>query len=317
MRCRPLQFGLSLTLALLCLCVAGSAAAQQEPDTPLAISEVAPGVYVHVGKLDDWVPRTGGDIANLAFIVGSRCIAVIDTGGTPLLGRRWRATIERTSALPICYVINTHAHPDHVLGNAAFVAAGTQFVGAARLPAALAAREPFFLNALQRDFGITMKHDEVVYPTVQVDGRRELDLGGRVLSLQSWQTAHTDNDLTVDDRITHTLFTGDLLFVQHLPVVDGNLRGWLATMQDMAKIDAQRAVPGHGPASVEWPAALQAQQTYLETLRREVRTALKARKTLAQTVHSVGSEATTGWKLAEQFHRRNVTAAYAELEWED
>jgi quinoprotein relay system zinc metallohydrolase 2 len=267
--------------------------------------------------LGAWLPSNGGDIANLGFVVGSRCVAVIDSGGTPQLGQRWRAAIERTTRLPICFVIDTHAHPDHVLGNAAFAGPATRFVASAKFNAALTAREPYFLKALARDFGITVAHDAMVYPTLAVDGIRELDLGERVLVLQAWPTAHTDNDLTVYDRRTRTLFASDLLFARHIPVVDGNLRGWLAVMRDLAAIDAARVVPGHGPISDDWPAALKPQQEYLEALRRETRAALKAGKTLPQAVDSVGIAAASHWQLADRFHRRNVTAAFAELEWED
>ena len=284
---------------------------------PLAVIEVAPGVYVHTGVIDDWLPSNGGDIANLGFVVGSRCVAVIDTGGTPLLGVRWRAAIERTTRLPICVVIDTHAHPDHVLGNAAFAAADTRFVASAKFNAAMSAREPYFLRALARDFGIAVAHDAVVYPTVAVDGTREFDLGDRVLVAQTWPTAHTDNDLTVYDRQTRTLFASDLLFVQHLPVVDGSLRGWLAAMQQLTKIDATLVVPGHGPTQPGGPDAWRPQQEYLEILLRETRAALKSHQTLSQAVDSVGIQAASRWQLAERFHRRNVTAAFAELEWED
>ena len=283
----------------------------------LDVTEVAPGVYVHTGVIDDWLPSNGGDIANLGFVVGSRCVAVIDTGGTPLLGVRWRAAIERTTRLPICVVIHTHAHPDHVLGNAAFAAADTRFVASAKFNAAMSAREPYFLRALARDFGIAVAHDAVVYPTVAVDDTREFDLGDRVLVAQTWPTAHTDNDLTVYDRQTRTLFASDLLFVQHLPVVDGSLRGWLAAMQQLTKIDATLVVPGHGPTRPGGPDAWRPQQEYLETLLRETRAALKSHQTLSQAVDSVGIQAASRWQLAERFHRRNVTAAFAELEWED
>lgn len=295
-----------------------SAAAQSAVDTaPLDVSEVAPGVYVHAGALEDWLPANGGDIANLGFIVGSRCVAVIDTGGTPQLGVRWRAAIERTTRLPICFVIDTHAHPDHVLGNAAFVGPDTRFVASAKFNAAMAAREPYFLRALSRDFGVELAHEAVVYPTIGVDGTRELDLGDRVVVVQTWPTAHTDNDLTVYDRKSRTLFTSDLLFVEHIPVVDGSLRGWLDTMQRLAKVDAALIVPGHGPAQAGGPGAWRPQQAYLEALLHETRAALKSRKTLSQAVDSVGVEAASRWQLVERFHRRNVTAAFAELEWED
>jgi quinoprotein relay system zinc metallohydrolase 2 len=305
--------------ALLLVALLPVAALAQEAGAPapLALSEVAPGVHVHAGRIDDWQPGNGGDIANLGLVVGSRCAAVIDSGGTPELGRRWRAAIEGTTRLPICFVIVTHAHPDHVLGSAAFTGPDTRFVASAKFNAALAARAPYFLNALERDFGVKAAPGAVVYSTVSVDATRELDLGDRVLVLQAWPTAHTDNDLTVYDRRSRTLFASDLLFAQHIPVVDGNLRGWLRVMPQLAAIDAARVVPGHGPVSGDWPATLQPQQAYLEALLRETRAALKARKTLSQAVDSVGTAAASGWQLAERFHRRNVTAAFAELEWED
>ena len=305
--------------ALLVAALLPAAAPAQDAGAPmpLALSEVAPGVHVHTGQVDDWQPGNGGDIANLGLIVGSRCAAVIDSGGTPELGRRWRAAIERATRVPVCFVILTHAHPDHVLGSDAFTGPDTRFVASAKFNAALAARAPYFLNALARDFGVKAAPDAIVYSSIAVDGTRELDLGERVLVLQAWPTAHTDNDLTVYDRRSRTLFASDLLFAQHLPVVDGNLRGWLRVMPQLAAIDAARVVPGHGPVSPDWPGALQPQQAYLEALLRETRAALKARKTLAEAVDSVGSAAASGWKLVERFHRRNVTAAFAELEWED
>jgi len=295
---------------------ASTAQAGADP-APLAVTEVAPGVHVHTGLVEDWVPANGGDIANLSFVVGSHCVAVIDTGGTPQLGARWRATVERATRLPICFVFDTHAHPDHVLGNAAFAGPDTRFVASAKFNAAMAARAPYFLRALERDFGIRMAPDTVVYPTVAVDGAQEFDLGDRVLVAQSWPTAHTDNDLTVYDRKTRTLFASDLLFVDHIPVVDGKLKGWLRTMPQLARIDAALVVPGHGPTRSAGPDAWKPQQEYLEALQRETRAALKSGKTLSQAVASVGAEAASRWQLAERFHRRNVTAAFAELEWED
>jgi quinoprotein relay system zinc metallohydrolase 2 len=300
------------------LFVAGLRATAQSPEpAALETTEIAAGVYLHAGRIEDWSAANGGDVANLGFIVGSRCVAVIDSGGTPQLGRRWRAAIERQTRLPVCYLINTHAHPDHVLGNAAFAAAATQFVGSAKFNAALAARAPYFLRALQRDFGVTVSPQTIIYATLAVAGRRELDLGGRSVVVEAWPTSHTDNDLSVYDPATRTLFASDLLFVQHIPVLDGSLRGWLTSMQRLARSDAALIVPGHGPARRGGPDAWAPQQEYLEALLRETRAALKSGKTLSQAVDGVAADAASRWQLADRFHRRNVTAAFAELEWED
>lgn len=294
-------------------CVAASAA-------EFTVSQVSPGVFVHIGAVEDWTPAHDGDVANIGFVVGSRCVAVIDSGGTPAVGRALRAAVARETALPVCYVINTHAHPDHVLGNVAFAESGAsapRFVASAAFQRALAAREPYYLNALRRDFGIELTHASIVYPTVTVNPSLDLDLGERTLSLQAWPTAHTDNDLTVYDQRTRTLFASDLLFVQHLPVLDGSLRGWIAVMAELRRLDVATVVPGHGSVSNEWPAVMDAQAEYLNALLRDTRAALRGQLTIQQAIDRIGVAPGTRWRLTERFHRRNVTAAFAELEWED
>jgi hypothetical protein len=77
------------------------------------------------------------------------------------------------------------------------------------------------------------------------------------------------------------------------------------------------AIPGHGPSSSDWPAALDAQQAYLQALLDGTRRAIKNRMSIQEAVSTVAAGAAEGWLLADRTHRRNVTAAYAELEWED
>ncbi len=287
---------------------------------PLAVTQIASGVFVHTPSVADWAPESGGDVANLGFIVGSRCVAVIDTGGTLDVGRRWKAAIERATRVPICYVINTHVHPDHLMGNAAFrnsaAAGGPEILAHAKLASSLGARERYIVQALQRDFKLPAAEQTIVYPTRGIEGSVDIDLGGRTITLTAWATAHTDNDLTVLDRSTRTLFLGDLLFAGHLPVLDGKLRGWLAAMDELRRQDVAIAVPGHGGTSSTWPGALEAQRRYLDALLTETKAVIAAGATIQQAVDKVGTEAAKPWLLADLFHRRNVIAAYAELEWE-
>jgi quinoprotein relay system zinc metallohydrolase 2 len=316
-----LRRGLLSALLQCPLAWAGCACAQAvNGTTPLAVTQFNPGVFVHLGALEDWAPTNGGDVANIGFIVGSRCVAVIDTGGTPGVGQALRAAVVRTTPLPVCYVINTHAHPDHMLGNVAFAGAtrpAPEFVASARFTHTLAAREPYYLNALQRDFGIRLNHVSIVYPTVSVDRSLDLDLGDRVLTLRAWPTAHTDNDLTVYDQRTRTLFASDLLFARHLPALDGSLRGWISVMAELKRLDVTTVVPGHGPVSNDWPAAMAAQADYLNGLLRDTREAIRNKLTIQQAIESIVVPPASNWLLTDRFHRRNVTAAYAELEWED
>ena len=320
---RPTLVRLGVGCAALCLAAlmaARPATAQTAAAIePLQIAQLAPGVYVHLGLQQDWLPANAGDIANIGFIVGTRCVAVVDSGGSLVVGQGLRAAIARTTALPICYVINTHVHADHVLGNAAFAGGPTppQFVGSAKFNDAMTGRARYLSNVLARDWAVTMAPEAIIYPSVSVDGTLRLDLGGRWIRLQAWPVAHTDHDLTAYDEQTQTLFAADLLFVGRLPVVDGSLRGWLAVMADMRRLDVALVVPGHGTPSTAWPAALDAQQAYLSALRNETRAAIKAGMTISQAVDQVARAAAAPWLLNDTFHRRNVTTVFAELEWED
>jgi quinoprotein relay system zinc metallohydrolase 2 len=288
---------------------------------PLAVQQLAPGVWVHQGVQQAWMEGRADDVANLAFVVGERCVAVIDSGGSPAVGERLRGAVAQVTPLPVCFVISTHAHPDHVLGLGAFAAGNggnpPQFVAHSRFAAAVAARQRSWGNALLRDGGITLQSQELATITLPVAGEVELDLGNRKLALRAWPTGHTDSDLTVLDLQTRSLFLGDLVFVGHLPVLDGTLKGWLAVMSELQRLDVAFAIPGHGAPSRDWPVMLAPQQAYLEALQRDVRKALRDRRSLAQTVQDAVLPAGSTWLLAEHFHRRNLTAAFAELEWED
>ncbi len=181
----------------------------------------------------------------------------------------------------------------------------------------LAAREPYYRNALSRDFGIELPREDIVFPDIAIEQTRQLDLGDRALTLRAWPTAHTDNDLTVQDERTRTLFAGDLLFVSHIPAVDGSLRGWIEASDALAKLDVATVVPGHGAVSNDWPAALAPQLRYLGGLLRATRESLRRGATIGEATEQIGVPDGDVWLLTDRFHRRNVTAAFAELEWED
>jgi quinoprotein relay system zinc metallohydrolase 2 len=294
-----------------------AAAVSVQAVAPLPVTEAAPGVYLFQGEVAEPDARNQGAVSNLGFIVGSQCVAVVDTGGSPAVGAALRASIRGKTRLPICYVINTHVHPDHLFGNQAFVDDQPVFIGHARLPAALAARGRHYVAAAERLMGAAGQGLQVVPPSRTVQGEEVIDLGGRTLRLRAWPTAHTDNDLTVLDETSGTLFAGDLLFVDHMPVVDGKIIGWIRLTETLASMAVRRVVPGHGDVGTAWRDALAKQGNYLRALVDQTRVALKAGRTLAQAVEQVGQAEAAHWALSESFHRRNVTATFAELEWED
>lgn len=281
------------------------------------LRKIADGVFAFRGVDALMSAANQGAISNLGVVVGTDAVAVIDSGGSLIEANAFIAAIGKITARPVRYLINTHMHPDHIFGNAAFREIGATIVGHRNLPRALEARGAFYLQSFREQIGdALMKGVEIIPPTMLVDDRLQLDLGGRVLELQAWKAAHTDNDLTVFDSATHTLFAGDLVFIGSLPTLDGSLLGWLRQMDALAAIGAVRAVPGHGPVPADWPAALMAERRYFEILARDIRKAIADGIPLRDAVKTAGASERDNWHLFDDYNERNATAAFAELEWE-
>jgi quinoprotein relay system zinc metallohydrolase 2 len=293
-----------------CLGAGSACAADAAP-----VTEVAPGIFVREGVDEDVTAANGDAIANIGFIVGAAAVAVIDPGGSLEDGESLRAAVLAHTDLPIRYVVMTHGHPDHVFGGIAFESDHPVFIGHVRLPAMLSDRGTFYRHRLAAALGRERVGDFVM-PTILIEDRAELDLGGRILELQAHGVAHTDGDLTVLDRKTQVLWAGDLLFVRRVPSLDGSLTGWLTELAGMKALPATQAVPGHGPPLVPWPDAAADEERYLTTLGSEIRELLAKAGDIETAVATIGQGEHDKWRLFDDYNGRNVTVAFKQLEWE-
>jgi quinoprotein relay system zinc metallohydrolase 2 len=281
----------------------------------LPFEEVAPSVFAHAGEIAEASVENANRISNQGFIIGRDAVAVFDPGGSLSAGRiMWESIRDRTR-LPIRHVILSHVHPDHLFGASAFEGEKPIFVGHEKLPAALAQRGEYYQKRLKKQIGRNAT-GEIVAPTMLVRDKTELDLGGRKLILTAHPTGHSDCDLSMFDEKTGTLFTGDILFVERVPSLDGSLLGWLKQLEALKAMPARRAVPGHGPAQVPWPVGAADLERYLKVLLTETRAAIAKGVEITEAVMSVGQSERDKWKLFDEYHGHNVTKAFKELEWE-
>lgn len=297
-----------------CLCCLPSRTSAS-PSGALAMEEIAAGIHIRRGSDEDATKANGDAIANIGFITGRTGVLVTDPGGSLADGENLRATIKQMTSLPIKYVVISHVHPDHIFGASAFVKDEPVFVGHAHLAQALQQRGAYYRTVLSNLLGPEQAGTFVI-PTMEVRDRAEIDLGGRIIEARAHGIAHTTCDLSLLDQNSGTLLPADLLFVQRIPSLDGSLRGWLKEIAALKQLGAPRAVPGHGPVTVDWPAGATDIERYLTTLERDTRQAISESIGIDAAVKTVAASERGAWKLFDDYNGRNVAEAYKELEWE-
>jgi quinoprotein relay system zinc metallohydrolase 1 len=235
----------ALTLSLLLSANTAAIAAPLAYD--LKPEKIAENTWVLKGALEDFSRKNGGNIVNTGFVVTEEGVLVIDTGPSLKYGQEMKAAIAKITDKPIKYVLNTHHHPDHFLGNQAF--SNTDILALPKTNQQLALHGDAFADNMYRLVGDWMRSTEVKLPTkdLEVDS---LKLGSHQFSLMPF-SGHTGSDLVVYDRKTGVLFASDMVFFQRAlttPHTPG-LNVWFEEIEKLEAIDYKIIVPGHGPVS--------------------------------------------------------------------
>jgi len=285
----------------------------------LNLVKVAPGIFVHQGKHFDVDESYQGDICNIGFIIGKDSVAVIDTGGSLLVGEALKKSIREKTSLPIKYVINTHVHLDHIYGNAAFNDPNTKFVGHSELPKAMQFRKNFYETLNLRYLKTPLEKSIQIPPSilVQANESKNFDLGGRKIKVSAYSPAHTNNDVTITDIKTGTLWAGDLLFIERTPVIDGDIHGFIDVLAQLISLDnIDLVIPGHGTPTKNWQEAFKKSKNYFITLRDDIRHSISEDQGLRKAIETVAKSESKKWKLFDIQNARNINQVYPKLEWE-
>lgn len=294
-------------------------ASAQTTRNNFAIEDLGGGIYVHRGEHLDIDEGYTGDICNISFVVGEKGVAVIDTGGSLKVGQQLRDAIKKVTDKPILYVINTHVHPDHIFGNAAFVEDKPKFIGHDKLEQAMHTRKEVYDKLNKRFLGDAAKGTDIVAPTLTVKTVETIDLGGRTLKITAHPNAHTNTDMTVQDSKTQTLFAGDFVFIERTPVIEGDIKGLIAEQEILKTQPFNMLVPGHGPVqknNADGVKAINNAQHYFKVLLDDIRGSIKKGESMQSTMSTAAASEKSEWLLFDIANRRNVNNIFPALEWE-
>jgi glyoxylase-like metal-dependent hydrolase (beta-lactamase superfamily II) len=216
-----------------------------EKPQPLQVKRIAPDVYLY------WNDGS----SNTTFWVTDEGVLVIDTQQHPADARRLLAEIRKVTDKPIKWVLVSHPHGDHYLGNSVFKAEGATIVAHRDTRLMM---QKYYSDEVKRraDYFAKYKLDpkelQMVLPDVTFDSRFTINMGGKTAELIYLGAAQNPGDTLVYFRQSRALFLGGPFSRQNWSNYSftPSVENWIAILRKAADTpDVDVFVGGHGDVS--------------------------------------------------------------------
>ncbi len=275
---------------------------------------VAAGVYALLGSGGEITPDNGGRTANVAFVVGSRGIVVVNTGASYREGEQIIAAVKSISDRPILLAILTHPGQEAIFGAAAFQARGISVLAHRSSAELIAARCESCLRNLRSTLGEErMAGTRVLEPDRLITGNVTLELIGRPLQLIAPPWSSAPGAIAVFDEATSTLIAGSLVSINRIPDMrDADPKAWRDALVDIEATRCRHLVPGYGPVGTCTDVAAFGQ--YFAALESRVEALIGEGVSLAELRNRCDLPQFARWDQYETLHPQNANRTYLRLE---
>ena len=257
---------------------------------PMQVKQVAPDLY--------FIWNDGS--SNAMFMVTDEGVMVVDTQQHPSDARRLLGLIRKVTDKPIKWVVVTHAHGDHFLGNPVFKAEGATIVSHRDTRGMM---QKYYKDEVQRRQAYFKRYNldtgelQMVLPEVTFDTRFTIHLGGRTAELIYLGAGQNPGDTLIHFPHARTLFLGGPFSRQNWSNYSftPSVENWIAILRKAAAFDADTFIGGHGDVSAREDLLEYAQmhEDFLKAVRAGIAEG-KNRDELAETI-----------KMQQYSHYRN------------
>ena len=277
--------------------------------------QISSSVYMFTGVNDIVRSTNGGNIANTYWINTGKHYVVVDSGATYLYAKQAHEAMKKIANLPIKFVVNTHMHDDHWMGNNYYKKLGIPIYATSlqekKFPLNATTRIMNKLNKKDLKGTKIVKIDHIVNKnfTLNVDG-----LDFEFIHLK--KPAHTKDDYMVYFSKEKVLFSGDLLFSQRLTSIrDGSIEGSIQSLKQIELIDVKIYANGHGKYTDK--TALNHMKSYLGDLKKYALIAIDNDIGLDEFVKKTDMSKYKDMILFDRLNKANLDNAYREYEFFD
>ena len=261
--------------------------AQQPAATPLVKENATLKISDHVYVIPD---GNVGGVPNVGIIVGSMATLVVDTGLGPRNGQTVLHEVEKLSKAPI-YIVGTHFHSEHILGESAFPAS-------AKVIRARAQQRDIEEFGVQPNFATRSEANAELMKDAQFrkadelfDSEKTLDLGGVRVRLLWYGGTHTNGDTLIFVEGDRVLFAGDVLMNRRFlafNTAQSRVQAWIDTIDKVEPLRPTKIVPSHGEMGDG--SLIGTNRDYLKALQNRVAQLKREGKTVDETAQTVTTE---------------------------
>jgi cyclase len=279
----------------------------------LQVTKVSDKIHCFFGKPQAINTDNNGNMVNSCFVDMGDSYLVIDSGPTYNYAKEAYSVMKKIKNLPVSYVINTHLHDDHWLGNGFYKELGADIIGSTKFQDEVKLDQTRMQRRISKE---AYEHTTQVFPNIFVDKNKVLSINSQNVSIYSVnKKAHTNSDLLVYIPSQEVLFVGDIVFNNRLPSLrDGNINHWIETLHYIKKEEYKYIIGGHGtlvdPTSVEFT------YNYLSELKQKILQAIDEGEDIEDAINNIPMNKYKNSPMYELLHKQNIETAYRTLEWE-
>jgi glyoxylase-like metal-dependent hydrolase (beta-lactamase superfamily II) len=215
---------------------------------PMQARQLADDVYAIITPARDFPnAQNGGWNSNSVFVVTGEGVLLFDSGSSSAIGEAIRETIATITPQPVRWIINSHAHGDHWLGNAAFADSVEQVIASSEVKRNIETNGSNWVEMFDRMTSGVTGDSPILAPNRVIDETTELTLGGQRQQLMLSGGSHSPGDLILWLPREQILVSGDVVYSDRMPSTNaGSLRQWIEMLDRLRSLEPRIVVPGHG-----------------------------------------------------------------------
>lgn len=281
-----------------------------------APQKISEHVYAWIGPHGGPSKKNQGYRMNMAFVVGKKAVAVIDTGYTESMAKEMLQHINRITSVPVKYAINSNSQPDRTMGNEIFRRNGAKILMHLKEAERFSVNAPQYANGIATTLGVSVASITVPNaPDRLVSQDTKIDLGGVNIEMKPFRASHTPGSLVIHIPGDNVVYAGDVLYSGRLLAIlpDSNIKSWIAAYDELRAFGAVTFIPGHGnPATLK--AFDSSTRAYLVTLNEHMKKMVEGGVSLQEAIGRLNQKPFRKLENFDELAGRNASLAYLEQE---